>query len=106
MAYFFTELGFRVELSPRSNKELYEKGIETIPSDTACYPAKIAHGHIQALIDQGVPLIFIQELFLKDQKQRRLRIISTVPSYKATQMLFATIWMISVLAVWIIVTRF
>ncbi|MCR1927901.1 2-hydroxyacyl-CoA dehydratase [Enterococcus gallinarum] len=55
---FFTELGFRVELSPRSNKELYEKGIETIPSDTACYPAKIAHGHIQALIDQGVPLIF------------------------------------------------
>lgn len=50
---FFTELGFRVELSPRSNKELYEKGIETIPSDTACYPAKIAHGHIQALIDQG-----------------------------------------------------
>ena len=58
MAYFFTELGFRVELSPRSNKELYEKGIETIPSDTACYPAKIAHGHIQTLIDQGVPLIF------------------------------------------------
>ena len=55
---FFTELGFRVELSPRSNKELYEKGIETIPSDTACYPAKIAHGHIQTLIDQGVPLIF------------------------------------------------
>ena len=45
-------------MSPRSNKELYEKGIETIPSDTACYPAKIAHGHIQALIDQGVPLIF------------------------------------------------
>jgi predicted nucleotide-binding protein (sugar kinase/HSP70/actin superfamily) len=40
MAYFFTDLGFRVELSPRSNKELYEKGIETIPSDTACYPGK------------------------------------------------------------------
>ena len=55
---FFTELGFRVELSPRSNKELYEQGIETIPSDTACYPAKIAHGHVQALIDKGIPLIF------------------------------------------------
>lgn len=55
---FFTELGFRVTLSPRSNKDLYEKGIETIPSDTVCYPAKLAHGHIQALIDQEVPLIF------------------------------------------------
>lgn len=55
---FFGDLGFRVKLSPRSNKELYEQGMETIPSDTACYPAKIAHGHIQALIDGGVPMIF------------------------------------------------
>ncbi|MCI1902812.1 MAG: 2-hydroxyacyl-CoA dehydratase [Enterococcaceae bacterium] len=55
---FFTELGFRVVLSPRSNKDLYEHGMDTIPSDTACYPAKITHGHIQALIDEGVPLIF------------------------------------------------
>lgn len=55
---FFTQLGFRVTLSPRSNKELYEQGIETIPSDTVCYPAKLAHGHIQALIDQNIPLIF------------------------------------------------
>ncbi|WP_265458952.1 2-hydroxyacyl-CoA dehydratase [Enterococcus sp. HY326] len=54
----FTDLGFRVQLSPRSNKELYEQGMETIPSDTACYPAKITHGHIQALIDDQVPLIF------------------------------------------------
>lgn len=54
----FTDLGFRVVLSPRSNKELYEKGMETIPSDTACYPAKITHGHIQALIEQKIPLIF------------------------------------------------
>jgi len=55
---FFTELGFRVTLSPRSNKDLYEKGIETIPSDTVCYPAKLAHGHIQSLIDQEISLIF------------------------------------------------
>lgn len=55
---FFSDLGFRVKLSPRSNKELYEQGMETIPSDTACYPAKIAHGHIQALIDSGVSMIF------------------------------------------------
>lgn len=55
---FFTQLGFRVVLSPRSNKELYEKGMETIPSDTACYPAKITHGHIQALINEGIKQIF------------------------------------------------
>ncbi|MBM7712641.1 2-hydroxyacyl-CoA dehydratase [Enterococcus xiangfangensis] len=55
---FFSDLGFRVKLSPRSNKALYEQGMETIPSDTACYPAKITHGHIQALIDSGVPMIF------------------------------------------------
>ncbi|MDT2668959.1 acyl-CoA dehydratase activase-related protein [Enterococcus dongliensis] len=55
---FFSDLGFRVKLSPRSNKALYEQGMETIPSDTACYPAKITHGHIQALIDSGVPRIF------------------------------------------------
>ena len=54
----FTELGFRVVLSPQSRKEIYENGLETIPSDTVCYPAKLAHGHLQALIDQGVPYIF------------------------------------------------
>lgn len=55
---FFTYLGFRVEISPNSSKELYESGMETISSDTACYPAKIVHGHIKALIDSGVKTIF------------------------------------------------
>ena len=54
---FFTDLGFRVELSPRSNKQIYEQGLETIPSDTVCYPAKMAHGHIQALIDYRNPYL-------------------------------------------------
>ncbi|EOL42168.1 2-hydroxyglutaryl-CoA dehydratase activator [Enterococcus phoeniculicola] len=65
---FFTDLGFRVELSPRSNKDLYEKGMDTIPSDTACYPAKIAHGHIQALIDSGVPKIFYPGIIFERQE--------------------------------------
>lgn len=65
---FFSDLGFRVQLSPRSNKELYEQGMETIPSDTACYPAKIAHGHIQALIDGGVPLIFYPGVVFERQE--------------------------------------
>ncbi len=55
---FFTALGFRVELSPVSSRKIYELGMETIPSDTVCYPAKIAHGHIVALVNQGVKHIF------------------------------------------------
>jgi len=55
---FFNELGFRVELSPRSNREIYEMGIESIPSESECYPAKIAHGHVMALIANGVDYIF------------------------------------------------
>ncbi len=55
---FFTKLGFRVVLSPMSSKELYEKGIDTISSDTACYPAKLVHGHIRSLIDMGEKWIF------------------------------------------------
>lgn len=55
---FFTTLGFEVVTSPQSSQELYLLGQSTIPSDTVCYPAKLIHGHIQALIDQGVPAIF------------------------------------------------
>ncbi len=55
---FFTKLGYRVVLSPMSTKELYEKGIDTISSDTACYPAKMVHGHIKALVEAGEKWIF------------------------------------------------
>lgn len=55
---FFTNLGFRVELSSESNKKIYEMGIESIPSESACYPAKMVHGHIMQLIESGVNFIF------------------------------------------------
>ena len=55
---FFTELGFRVILSPASSKMLYESGMETIASDTVCYPAKLVHGHVKWLAQQGVNRIF------------------------------------------------
>lgn len=55
---FFTNLGFRVELSSKSTKEIYEKGIESIPSESACYPAKMVHGHIMQLIERGIKFIF------------------------------------------------
>ena len=55
---FFTKLGFRVVLSPISSKKIYERGLESIPSESACYPAKLVHGHIMSLIQAGVKTIF------------------------------------------------
>ncbi len=57
-AVFFRELGFRVVLSPQSTRKIYELGIESIPSESECYPAKIAHGHVSWLIAQGIKTIF------------------------------------------------
>ena len=57
-ATFFKELGFRVVLSPRSTRNIYELGIESIPSESECYPAKLAHGHVQWLINKEVDFIF------------------------------------------------
>jgi predicted nucleotide-binding protein (sugar kinase/HSP70/actin superfamily) len=48
----------RSSLSPESSRKLYSKGQRTIPSDTVCYPAKLMHGHEEALIDDGVAAIF------------------------------------------------
>lgn len=55
---FFTSLGFEVVQSPLSSSKLYKRGQQTIPSDTVCFPAKLMHGHVQTLIDQGVDTIF------------------------------------------------
>ncbi|HEY8348971.1 MAG TPA: acyl-CoA dehydratase activase-related protein [Clostridia bacterium] len=55
---FFTELKFRVVVSPRSSRKVYEMGIETMPSESVCYPAKLAHGHIMSLVNMGVKNIF------------------------------------------------
>ena len=55
---FFTKLGFAVEISGESDRKTYFKGQHTIPSDTVCYPAKIAHGHIETLLEKGVDFIF------------------------------------------------
>ena len=60
---FFTKLGYRVVLSPVSNRKIYELGIESIPSESECYPAKLAHGHVSWLINQKVDFIFYPALF-------------------------------------------
>ena len=55
---FFTKLGYKVVLSPQSSRKIYELGIESIPSESECYPAKLAHGHISWLIKNNVKFIF------------------------------------------------
>ncbi|MDE7181611.1 MAG: 2-hydroxyacyl-CoA dehydratase, partial [Clostridia bacterium] len=58
-AGFFETCGFEVVLSDKSSRELYFKGQHTVASDTACYPAKLMHGHIESLLDKGVDFIFM-----------------------------------------------
>jgi predicted nucleotide-binding protein (sugar kinase/HSP70/actin superfamily) len=55
---FFTELGYEVKLSSRSSKKIYEKGLESIPSESVCYPGKLVHGHLEDLLDMGIKKIF------------------------------------------------
>ena len=57
-AKLFTELGFEVVISEESTRKTYYKGQNTIPSDTVCYPAKLAHGHIISLLEKGADFIF------------------------------------------------
>ena len=61
-------LGFRVVLSPLTSRAIYELGMESIPSESECYPAKLAHGHIQWLINQGVKTIFYPSVFYEHQE--------------------------------------
>lgn len=58
----FTKLGFRVQLSSRSTHKIFDKGIDSIPSESVCYPAKLTHGHVMDLIEKGVKLIFYPDL--------------------------------------------
>ena len=55
---FLTKLGFRVIISEKSNRKTYEKGMESMPSESVCYPAKLAHGHVVSLLKQGIKTIF------------------------------------------------
>ncbi len=67
-ATFFHKLGFNVELSPLSDRKIYELGMETIPSESECYPAKLAHGHVQWLINNGITTIFHPCIYYERQE--------------------------------------
>lgn len=70
---FFTELGYSVVLSTESTREVYDKGISSITSETACYPAKISHGHIEDLIEKGVKRIFMPGVFYEEQEFQKAK---------------------------------
>ncbi len=69
-ATFFTKLGFKVVLSPLSDRKIYELGMESIPSESECYPAKLAHGHVQWLINNGIKTIFHSCVFYEHQETK------------------------------------
>ncbi len=82
----FTELGFRVELSSESSKKIYEKGLDSIVSETACYPAKMVHGHVEDLIERGIKNIFYPCIIheVKEQEEAGLdSIVSETACYPA-----------------------
>ena len=59
---FWQSLGFKVQLSRRSSRQLYENGIQFVASDTVCFPAKLVHGHIEDLIEKKVDRIFFPQI--------------------------------------------
>ncbi|MBQ2967780.1 MAG: 2-hydroxyacyl-CoA dehydratase [Clostridia bacterium] len=67
-ATFFKELGFKVVLSPLSDRSIYELGMDSIPSESECYPAKLAHGHAEWLIQKGLRTIFHPCVFYEHQE--------------------------------------
>ena len=67
---FFKELGFSTVLSPFSKRSIYELGMESIPSESECYPAKLAHGHVQWLINKGIKTIFHPCVFYEYQETK------------------------------------
>ena len=78
-AVFFKELGFRVVLSPFTTRKMYEAGMDTIPSESQCYPAKIVHGHIEWLIKSGVKTIFYPCVFYERDEGRKTQNIYNCP---------------------------
>ncbi len=67
-ATFFKKLKFRVVLSPFSSRKIYERGMTSIPSESLCYPAKLVHGHVEYLIDQGIKTIFHPSVYYEHKE--------------------------------------
>lgn len=80
----FTELGYRVELSPPSGKELFDLGLSSMPSQTVCYPAKLAHGHIASLLRKASSASFSPACRASAGKARTPRTATTARWWPGT----------------------
>lgn len=69
-ATFFKELKIRAVISPFSTRKIYELGMDSIPSESECYPAKLAHGHVQWLVNQGIKTVFHPSVFYERQETK------------------------------------
>ena len=81
---YFRALGFDVKLSHKSSRKMFEQGLPFVPSDTVCFPAKLAHGHIQDLAAQGVDRIFmpmVMEMPPADKKGESEYVCAVVKGY-------------------------
>jgi predicted CoA-substrate-specific enzyme activase len=81
---FFRALGFTVVFSHPSSRKQFERGIPFVPSDTVCFPAKLAHGHIRDLVDQGVDRIFmpmVMEMPTESEKRQSNYVCAVVKGY-------------------------
>ena len=81
---FYTSLGFKVVLSDKSSMPLFEEGLQSIPSDTVCFPAKLAHGHVKNLIAKGVDRIFmpmISRMIAENPKAKSEHLCAIVKGY-------------------------
>lgn len=91
---FFTNLGYSVMLSPRSSREIFDMGIETMPSESVCYPAKLVHGHVEALIKKGANFIFYPAIPYEIQEDKcsdnhyNCPVVSTYPEVIRNNMTF------------------
>ena len=93
---FFTELGYQVILSGRSSKQIYELGMDTIPSESACYPAKLVHGHIADLVKKGINKIFYPCIpHIRNRRSQRPTTIIIVQSSPLTRRPLMPTWIFS-----------
>ena len=89
---FFTQLKYRVVLSPTSSRKIYELGIESIPSESECYPAKLAHGHVTWLLRHGVKFIFYRVSRTSAPSSRKPSTTTTARSLPRMRKISKTTW--------------
>ena len=86
------QLGFSVMMSGQFDHDVFENGMESIPSENVCYPAKLVHGHIETLLDKGIKTIFYPCVTYEKQESMVQTTRSTAPWSQPTPRCFGITW--------------